>query len=83
MKQEEKVAIENRAYISLKLYNECRKRMISGSTMRMITDIIEHTEMMEEEQVFQTIGRITDILQESKTEEEFLEKLHQEYPDRV
>ena len=66
----------------LKLYNECRERKLSDSTMDMITVIKrEATTQGGIEQRSRVIGRITDILQESKTEEEFLQKLRESVPE--
>ena len=66
----------------LKLYNECRERKLSDSTMDMITAIKrEATTQGGIEQRYQMIGRITDMLQESKTEEEFLQKLRENFPE--
>lgn len=66
----------------LKLYNECRERKLSDSTMDMITVIKrEATTQGGIEQRSRVIGRITDRLQESKTEEEFLQKLKTDFPE--
>ena len=73
---------ERNVRVFLSLYNECVRRKISDSTMDMITVIKrEATTQGGIEQRSRVIGRITDILQESKTEEEFLQKLKTEFPE--
>ena len=75
MKPKTTDTMEKRLHISLTLYKECQKRMISDSTMQTINDIVEDNTTVERARRYQTISRITDILRESKTEEEFLQKL--------
>ena len=81
MKPKTTDTMEKRLHISLTLYKECQKRMISDSTMQTIIDIIEDNTTTEREQRYQTIGRITDILRERKTEEEFLQKLKTDFSE--
>lgn len=49
--------------------------------MEQITRITRDNTTAEREQRYRTIGRITDILQGCKTEEEFLQKLKTDFPE--
>lgn len=64
----------------VELWNLCEKRQVSESTNQVITHILKATRQRREQR-YQTISRITDILQESKTEEEFLQKLRENFPE--
>ena len=81
MTQKELDLINTRMQKSANLYNLCLEKQLSGTTMDQITRITKDNTTVERERRYQMIGRITDMLQESKTEEEFLQKLRESFPE--
>ena len=81
MTQKELDLINTRMQKSANLYKLCLEKQLSGTTMEQITRITRDNTTAEREQRYRTIGRITDILQGCKTEEEFLQKLKTDFPE--
>lgn len=74
--------ITKQAKVSSKLYKMCMKKKISDTMMRTITSIIKEKSTQGSEQRYQAVSNITDILNNSKTEQELIQKLNEAYPMR-
>ena len=72
---------KKRLQLSSNLWKLFMEKNLSEPTIGMITSILKAEETRGTERRCQILGRITDILRESKTEEEFLQKLKKSFPE--
>ena len=72
---------KKRLQLSSNLRRLYMEKELSEHSIGMITSILKAEETRGTELRCQILGRITDILQESKTEEEFLQKLNTDFPE--
>jgi uncharacterized membrane-anchored protein YjiN (DUF445 family) len=66
--------------IAAKFLKMLSETQISETTSQLILAIIRDAKIQGKEQYYQTLSNLTDILNNSKTEEEIIQKLNEEYP---
>ena len=71
---------KKRLQLSSNLWKLFMEKNLSEPTIGMITSILKAEETQGTERRCQILGKITDILQISQTEEEFLQKLKTDFP---
>jgi hypothetical protein len=73
-------ATKNMRKKSFEMLNVIEEKTRSESTHKKILDILEGETKLGREQRYQAVLKITDILNNSKNEEEITQKLNEEYP---
>jgi hypothetical protein len=66
--------------IAAKFLKMLSEKRTSETTNQQILAIIRDAKTQGKEQYYQTLSNLTDILNNSKNEEEIMQKLNEEYP---